>query len=170
MIYNNIDSAYLLGNKEEFNNTANAAANNKDIPEGFIDVYEFITEKLGGLLSGYFLSEDSRLLEKAIETGELLISFYDNWYPYSKYNLSSKQGKYNKIPLKLLINLSELYILHRYTFDPRYLSLIENVSNNLQILLNYPVLPSHAVVKDNKIEFVGFITSDYSSAEVQRIL
>jgi mannosyl-oligosaccharide alpha-1,2-mannosidase len=169
MIYNNLDTVFILGTQKQFNLTRDAVLEDHG-PEGPVDVYQFITNRIGGLLSACLISNDAKLIEKLYEAGDVMLEMYANWYPYKIYDLNKKKGTYGKIPLKAIINISEIQALYKYTKDPRYLDLIETITGNLTRLQDYKILPRYAMVKNGEIEFVDSITSDYSSVEIQKIL
>lgn len=170
MIYNNLDSSYVLGTKEQYNVTLVAAIENQEIPQNFVNVHEFITDGIGGLISMYHLQRNEKVLKKIAESGENLLKAYANWYPYTLYDFEKNIGKYEKIPMKALVNVAELYMVYHYTKDSRYKDLLNTIEEQLKVLLPYEVLPEFAVVNDGKIEFHGMITAEFGSAEVGKIL
>ena len=170
MIYNNLDSVYLLGTKEQHDITTLATVNNTDPPEGFVNVFEFITDGIGGLMSDIYLTNDKNVLNKTKQAGEIMLKVYEKWYPYTFYDFTNNIGKYEKVPIKAIFNVAEIYMLYSYTGDSRYKVLLENISLEAKQLLRFDVLPEYAIFKDDKIMFEGVITNGHSSGEFQRIL
>ncbi|OMJ93779.1 hypothetical protein SteCoe_3226 [Stentor coeruleus] len=166
----NLDSVCLLGEKDQYNRTAEYILKLNLHEQGVIDVYDMVTQEIGALLSTFYLSKDKNILEKAKTAGEFLLKMYENWYPYSSYDVNKAQGFYDTISIKHILNLNEIYVLHFHTGDSRYMTIISQVISNIEDLLKYEVLPQYAIVKNNKLKYSGSITSDSSSAEVARIL
>ena len=170
MIYNNLDSSYLLGTQVQFNLTLHAAVDNKDPPQGFVNVFEFITDGIGGLLSTYHLQPSSELLQKIKQAGLELVKVYENWYPYTLYDFQEGKGKYERIPMKALVNLNEIYKLYEITGDSRYKEIAERVTKGLRDVLDGQIVPEFGEIEDGEIQMRGVITSEYFSSEVGKIL
>lgn len=166
----NLDSICLLGEKDQYNKTAEYVLGLKLHEQGVIDVYDMVTQEIGGLLSTFYLIKDQNILVKAKAAGELLLKMYENWYPYSSYDVTKAQGFYDNLSIKQILNLNEIYVLHFHTGDSRYMTIISQVISNIEDLLKYEVLPQYATVKNNKLKYSGSIAADSSSAEVARIL
>lgn len=89
-LVDNLDNLWIMGMKEEFNEAVEAAI---AIDLGIstietVNVFETTIRHLGGLLSAFDMSNDSRLLDKAIEVGEMLLHAFDtpNRMPITRWN------------------------------------------------------------------------------------
>ena len=69
-----LDTAWMLGFRAEFDRSVSWLATNLTLQrDHYVSVFEMSIRLLGGLLSGYDLSGDHRLLAKAAETGLALL-------------------------------------------------------------------------------------------------
>jgi hypothetical protein len=170
MLYDNVDSSYLLGEKDQLEATIQAVENDGLEFKGDIDTHLFITHHLAGLLSGFYLTSSPVLKEKAVLFGEKALKFYKNWHPFARFNFETNHGIIDKIHLKQFVNLGEFYILFRLTKDQRYEKVINDTVKALETLTRYEVLPEFASFEKGKVTFSGFLTGNSESAQVQRIL
>ena len=171
MFFNNIDSTYLMGEKDQLNTTFAILENELLNIKGNFSTYDFITKHIGSLLSAYYLTNNPLLKQKAIHYGEWIFKFYKDWVPYTTYNFETNKGEYGKIEIKQLVNVAELFVLSKLSQDERYDKLIEKIVNHLKEITHFQVLPQHAYLEDgNKLKYAGWLTSNSESADVQRVL
>lgn len=78
-IFDNLDTLWIMGMKDEFENAATAVSQMSlaDTSSPDINTHEVNVHHLGGLLAAYDLSSDPRLLQKAIEVGDMLYAAFD---------------------------------------------------------------------------------------------
>jgi len=171
MFFNNIDSTYLMGEKDQLNTTFAIVENKLLNIEGNFSTYDFITKHIGSLISAYYLTSNPLLKLKALQYGEWIFEFYKDWVPYTTYNFKSKKGEFGKIEIKQLVNVAELYILSRLSKDERYEKLIGRIVDQLKEISHFQVLPQHAYLEDGvKLKYAGWLSSNSESADVQRVL
>ncbi|KAF7186079.1 Mannosyl-oligosaccharide 1,2-alpha-mannosidase MNS1 [Pseudocercospora fuligena] len=88
-LVDSLDVLWIMGLKDDFEEAVKATMTidlGKATQET-VNVFETTIRHLGGLLSAYDLSEDRRLLEKAIEFGEMLLKAFDtpNHMPITRW-------------------------------------------------------------------------------------
>ena len=119
-----MDTMYLMGLKEEADKTKEYVVNNlsfeKDI---FVKNFEITIRILGGLLSTYQITEDKRLLEKAVDLGNRLLPVFDSptGMPYMFINLKTgvvRGAETN--PAEIGTLLIEFGTLSKLTKNPVY--------------------------------------------------
>ena len=170
MLYNNIDSTYLLGEQDQLEKVISLVDNDLIEFTHDINTHDFITQHVAGLLSSFYLTNSPSLKAKALLFGEKALKFYKDWFPFTTYNFELNQGKTDKIHLKQLLNLGEFYILFRLTKDSRYEKVINSTIQALSSLTKFEVLPEYLTINKGKATYSGWLTSSSDSAQVQRIL
>ena len=77
-LIDNLDTLWLMNLREEFEEAVEYVAEKVHFDsDKSISVFEFTIRILGGLLSAYHLSNDDRLLPRAIEAGNVVLSAFD---------------------------------------------------------------------------------------------
>ncbi|KAJ5225512.1 hypothetical protein N7468_006737 [Penicillium chermesinum] len=78
-LVDNLDTLWIMGMFSEFEEALNAVAqiNFEDSPSELVNTHEINIRILGGLLGAFDLSEDPRLLDKAIEVADMLYVAFD---------------------------------------------------------------------------------------------
>lgn len=100
IIVDSLDTLKLMELEEEFK-TASAWVENEltyDI-DYEVNVFETTIRMLGGLLSAYYLSENSMFLNKAVDLGDRLLGAFNtpSGLPYASVNLRTKKGVKNHV-------------------------------------------------------------------------
>ncbi|KAJ3508490.1 hypothetical protein NM208_g15815 [Fusarium decemcellulare] len=97
-LVDSLDSLWIMDMKEEFNDAVAAADKidftKTDLKE--VNIFETTIRYLGGFLSAFELSEDMRLLRKAVQVGEMIYKAFDtpNHMPILRWNFhDAAQGK-----------------------------------------------------------------------------
>eukprot|EP01059_Diplonema_ambulator_P031913 TRINITY_DN6014_c0_g1_i1.p1 TRINITY_DN6014_c0_g1~~TRINITY_DN6014_c0_g1_i1.p1 ORF type:complete len:590 (+),score=179.83 TRINITY_DN6014_c0_g1_i1:89-1858(+) len=86
-LVDSLDTLYISGCREEFREGVEYLVEHFNFdPPGNVALFETTIRVLGGLLSTYALSNDTRVLKKAIQVGDILIP------AYSEAELSKHQG------------------------------------------------------------------------------
>ena len=86
---------WLMNLREEFEEAVEYVAEKVHFDsDKSISVFEFTIRILGGLLSAYHLSNDDRLLPRAIEAGNVVLSAFDGTHvlPHTHINLKTRDG------------------------------------------------------------------------------
>lgn len=83
-LVDSLDTLWIMDMKEEFYEAVQWVDQNLHFNQNFnISVFEFTIRVVGGLLSGYHLSNDERLKKKAIEAGNVVLaSFKQGVFPH----------------------------------------------------------------------------------------
>ena len=83
-LVDSLDTLWVMDMKEEFDEAVQWIDQNLHFNQNFnISVFEFTIRVVGGLLSGYHLSNDERLKKKAIEAGNVVLdSFKKGVFPH----------------------------------------------------------------------------------------
>lgn len=89
-LVDNLDTLWIMDMKNDFEEAVQAAVS-IDLRFASIDrinVFETTIRHLGGILAAYDLSNDKRLLNKALEVGEMLLHAFDtpNRMPITRWN------------------------------------------------------------------------------------
>jgi mannosyl-oligosaccharide alpha-1,2-mannosidase len=99
-LIDSLDTLWIMDMKKEFEEAVDAAAQIDFSPgtstQETINTFETNIRHLGGLLGAYDLSGDKRLLEKAIEVGNMLYAAFDtpNRMPITRWNpLDAARGR-----------------------------------------------------------------------------
>jgi mannosyl-oligosaccharide alpha-1,2-mannosidase len=154
-LVDSLDTLWIMGLEAEFEIAVTAATaidfgNPHD--EGTISIFETTIRYLGGFLSAYDLSRcrDKRLLNKAIELGDMLYAAFDtpdrmpvnSWSPGLALNGSEQIAP---IENNILANLGSLTMefthLSQLTGDMRYFDAVQRITNTLYEQQNKTKLP-----------------------------
>lgn len=133
-----LDTLWIMDMKDEFSKAVTAAM---DIDfttstDETINVFETTIRYLGGFLGAYDLSGDRRLLDKAVEVGEMLLVPFDtpNHMPITRWNWrDGKSGSKQEAPSGMLVSeLGSLSLeftrLSQLTGDDRWYDAINRIS------------------------------------------
>ncbi|TKA24150.1 hypothetical protein B0A50_06890 [Salinomyces thailandicus] len=128
-LVDNLDNLWIMGLKSEFEEAV-AAAVDIDLSTATtesINVFETTIRHLGGFLSAYDMSGDQRLLDKAMEFGEMLIRAFDtpNKLPITRWKPQEYLQKPQEAdPVVLVAEIGSLEMeftrLSIVTGDPKY--------------------------------------------------
>ncbi|OAP64829.1 hypothetical protein AYL99_00801 [Fonsecaea erecta] len=143
-----LDTLWLMGFKDEFETAIHAVASidfttAKQVP---INVFETTIRHLGGLLGAYDVSRRQypKLLEKAIELGDMLYGAFDtpNHMPVTKWSKIGVEGASGHTLVAELGTLSlEFTRLTQLTGDPKYYDAVQRISDCLESQQNYTRAP-----------------------------
>ncbi|KAJ5202031.1 uncharacterized protein N7498_006694 [Penicillium cinerascens] len=90
-LVDNLDTLWIMGMRDEFNRAVEAVTQIRyqDTLSPDVNTAEINTRHLGGLLAAYDLSGDRRLLDKAIDVGDMLFAAFDtpNRMPITHWDL-----------------------------------------------------------------------------------
>ena len=138
-IVDSLDTLWIMGLKDEFDEAVTAVASIDFSPpavaHGRINVFETTSRFLGGFLAAYDLSGDRRLLEKAVEVGEMVYASFDTpnrlpvtrWFP-AKAVAGFKQEADATTLLAEIASLSlEFTRLSQLTGDNRWYDAIDRI-------------------------------------------
>eukprot|EP00924_Labyrinthula_sp_SR-Ha-C_P006785 maker-scaffold_8-snap-gene-0.32-mRNA-1 protein AED:0.22 eAED:0.22 QI:79/1/1/1/0.6/0.33/6/253/612 len=100
-LIDSLDTLWILGMKDEFYRARNWVRDNLDYEKvGVVSFFETTIRDLGGLLSAYYLSEDSVFLQKAHDLGLRLIKAFKNFnVPMGKVVLSNRKLSKLRAPM-----------------------------------------------------------------------
>jgi mannosyl-oligosaccharide alpha-1,2-mannosidase len=144
-LVDNLDTLWIMGMHDEFNEAVNAVMQiNLDphhLPQKRLSVFETTIRYLGGLLAAYDVTgcKDQRLLNKAIEFGDLLYAAWDtpNHTPMPDFSpeaaAKGEDQKYSGQSLVLIGSEAlEFTRLSQLTGDMRYYDAIQKMTDILQ--------------------------------------
>ncbi|KAM0234646.1 hypothetical protein ACHAP5_009997 [Fusarium lateritium] len=149
-LVDSLDTLWIMGLKEEFNEAAQAAAtlNWGETHEGAVNLFETTIRHLGGLLGAYELSGEEVILKKAIELGEMLYVAFDtpNRLPGFWLNFEdARNGKQvagihdpSASPSSLVMEFTRL---SQITGDPKFYDATDRVTQFLVKTQNHTLLP-----------------------------
>ncbi|KAL7942763.1 glycoside hydrolase family 47 protein [Trichoderma barbatum] len=150
-LVDSLDTLWIMDMKPEFE-SAVAAAHAIDFTKTALDevnVFETNIRYLGGFLSAYDLSGDSRLLGKAVEVGEMLYKAFDtpNRMPITRWDIhAAMAGKKQEAPSGVLVaeigSLSmEFTRLSMITRDPKWFDAVQRIMDGMAAQQNSTALP-----------------------------
>ena len=150
-LVDSLDTLWIMGLKEEFDEAVDAVVN---IDFGVstletINVFETTIRHLGGFLAAYDLSGDDRLLNKAVELGEMLYVAFDtpNRLPKTRWNLVNAAGGKPQTAdsYVLLAEIGSLSLeftrLSQLTGDMRWYDAVHRIVDLLERQQNLTKLP-----------------------------
>lgn len=135
-LVDSLDVLYLMGLKDQFEQAVQAAVtiDLSTCTEETINVFETTIRHLGGFLSAYDLSGDKRLLDKALEFGEMLLKSFDtpNRLPITRWKpqaaLTTKQVADDVVLVAEIGSLSmEFTHLSQLTGDMRFYDAVDRI-------------------------------------------
>jgi hypothetical protein len=119
-----LDTLVLMGLRDEADATRELIATKLDFDQDmYVKNFEITIRLLGGLLSGYQLTHDERLLHKAEDLGRRLLPAFDSptGLPYVEVNLRTGKTRGTKTnPAETGTLLLELGTLSKLTHDPGF--------------------------------------------------
>ena len=77
-LIDSLDTLWLMDMRDEFKEAVDYLEQVQFDSDTSVSVFEFSIRVLGGLLSAYYLSQDPRLLEKAVEAGNVVMGAFDS--------------------------------------------------------------------------------------------
>ncbi|KIW04334.1 uncharacterized protein PV09_04624 [Verruconis gallopava] len=131
-LVDSLDTLWIMGLKDEFEEAVDAAANLSFSPDSStlstVNMFETTIRYLGGFLAAYDLTDckDARLLQKAVEMGDMIYASYDtpNRMPVTRWNIreydQQQLAAENGIIAELASSSLEFTRLSQLTGDMRY--------------------------------------------------
>ncbi|OQV08425.1 hypothetical protein CLAIMM_12700 [Cladophialophora immunda] len=134
-----LDTLWIMGLKDEFNEAALATANIdfSTSTDDTINIFETTIRYLGGFLAAYDLSGEGLLLTKAIEVGEMVLAAFDtpNHMPITRWDWKKAAGGIEKQVAPDFMLVSELGSLSleftrlsQLTGDQRWYDAIDRIT------------------------------------------
>lgn len=77
-LIDSLDTLWLMNMRDEFIEAVQYLEQIQFNSDTSVSVFEFSIRVLGGLLSAYYLSQDSRLLSKAVDAGNVVMDAFDS--------------------------------------------------------------------------------------------
>ena len=140
-LVDSLDTLWIMDMKDEFAEAVDAAVGIDFGPRGSDDVnmFETIIRYLGGFIAAYDVSDckDARLLQKAIEVGDLAYASFDtpNRMPVTRWNPQKAVSGQQQLPAEsgIIAEMASASVeftrLSQLTGDMRYFDAISRVSN-----------------------------------------
>ncbi len=182
-----LDTLWIMGLKEEFEQAVNEVAKikfttslRKDIP-----IFETVIRYLGGLISAYDLSSGKYaiLLDKAVELAEILMGAFDTpnrmpvtfYYWTSSYASQPHRAEARAVLAEIGSLSLEFTRLAQITKEPKYYDAIARITNELEYLQKNTAMPGlWPTIVDasgcKKPERATLQTMTLSSGEVTRVV
>ena len=142
-LIDSLDTLWIMDMKKEFEEGV-AAVSTIDFSLGsstqeLINVFETNIRHLGGLIGAYDLSGDKRLLEKAVELGNMLYASFDtpNHMPLTRWRPAYANGKFEQRAEAAVLAAEmgsfclEFTRLTQLTGDKRYFDAAHRITNKL---------------------------------------
>ncbi|CAI7581288.1 unnamed protein product [Penicillium glandicola] len=136
-LIDNLDTLWIMGMHDEFKKAVGAVTNIKfeDIQLPEINTHDVNIRLLGGLLAAFDLSADLKLLEKAIELGDMLYVAFDtpNRMPIIHWNARKAARKEEQLAEESVLGAElgsftlEFTRLSQITGDPKYFDAAQRV-------------------------------------------
>jgi mannosyl-oligosaccharide alpha-1,2-mannosidase len=142
-LVDSLDTLWLMDLKNEFFEAAEAAANINFHPDHssleFVNIFETTIRHLGGFLAAHDLTDckDERLLQKAIEVGDLIYASYDtpNRLPITRWDIRGHNRRMLPAKEGILAELAsaslEMTRLSQLTGNMKYYDAIARITNLL---------------------------------------
>ncbi|KLJ05764.1 hypothetical protein EMPG_10804 [Blastomyces silverae] len=154
-LVDSLDTLWIMGLKDEFEEAVAAAATIDFSPEKAsqetINMFETTIRYLGGFLSAYDLTDckDRRLLDKAVELGDMIYASFDTknrmpvtrWSPQKAMKRKKQYPAENGIIAEVASSSMELTRLSQLTGDMRWFDAIQRITNILDEQQNKTNLP-----------------------------
>lgn len=158
-----LDTLWIMELKDEFYEAAEAAVkiDFSRSTDATVNIFETTIRYLGGFLAAYDLSGERKLLEKAVDVGEMLLIAFDtpNHLPVTRWDWKqAADGKHQEAPSWMLVSeigsLSlEFTRLSQLTGDMRWYDAISRITDLFDSQQNRTKLPGMwPVVVDPKAE------------------
>ena len=142
-LVDSLDTLWIMGLKDAFEEAVNAVVNIDFGPRGSeeISMFETIIRYLGGFLAAYDISgcQDARLLEKAIEVGDMAYASFDtpNRMPVTRWSPRKAADGQQQLPADsgIIAEMASASVeftrLSQLTGDMRYFDAISRITNVL---------------------------------------
>jgi mannosyl-oligosaccharide alpha-1,2-mannosidase len=142
-LVDSLDTLWIMDMKQEFVEAVDAAIDIDFGPKGSeeVNIFETIIRYLGGFIAAYDVSgcQDSRLLQKAIEVGDMAYATFDtpNRMPVTRWSPRKAVDGQEQLPAEsgIIAEMASASIeftrLSQLTGDMRYFDAISRVSNVL---------------------------------------
>ncbi|KAF1998278.1 glycoside hydrolase family 47 protein [Amniculicola lignicola CBS 123094] len=150
-LVDSLDTLWIMDLKDEFEEAVSAVTQIDFTPEGEVNMFETTIRYLGGLLAAYDLTDckDSRLLEKAMELGDMIYASFDtpNRMPITRWNsvMAAKGEKQSAAANGIIAEMASFQLeftrLSQLTGDMRYYDAVVRVSNVLEEQQNRTKIP-----------------------------
>jgi mannosyl-oligosaccharide alpha-1,2-mannosidase len=125
-----LDTLWIMDLKEEFAEAVDAIhqIDFRETTLGEVNVFETTIRYLGGFLSAFDLSQDARLLQKAVEVGDMIYKSFDtpNRMPIMRWDIKGaadgerQVAGYNTLVAEIGSLCMELTRLSQITEDPKW--------------------------------------------------
>ncbi|KAM5355431.1 hypothetical protein ACJ41O_002077 [Fusarium nematophilum] len=158
-----LDSLWIMDMRDEFNEAVAAVQEidftKTDLKE--VNIFETTIRYLGGFIAAFELSEDMRLLRKAVEVGEMIYKAFDtpNHMPILRWNFhAAAEGKNQIAGSGVLVAeigslCMELTRLSQLTGDPKWYDASQTIMDLLAVQQDSTSLPGQwPLVVDAKSE------------------
>ncbi|KAI1500817.1 glycoside hydrolase family 47 protein [Biscogniauxia marginata] len=149
-LVDSLDTLWIMGLKDEFyNSTAIVATIDwSDTKESACNFFETTIRHLGGLLSAYDLSQESVLLRKAIELGDMLFMAFDTpnrmppfWLDFNKAKEGLLRPGTHDPSASVASSSLEFTRLAQLTGDNKYYDAVDRITRLLDQTQNSTKLP-----------------------------
>lgn len=140
-VVDSLDALWMLGMKEEFTQALHHVASidwDRTGDHEVCSLFETNIRYLGGLIAAYDLSNETVLLRKAVELGDMLYSAFDtpNRMPANAFHFErAKNGELVPSSREISANVGSLSLeftrLSQLTGDPKYFDAIERIKQGL---------------------------------------
>jgi mannosyl-oligosaccharide alpha-1,2-mannosidase len=154
-LVDNLDTLWIMDMKDDFNSAVAAAMNISLAPEDAtqttLNLFETTIRYLGGLLAAYDLTDckDKRLLDKAVEFGDMIYASFDTptHMPTTRWSQKTAANGEEQLPSEsgIIAELGsysmEFIRLSQLTGDMRYFDAIQRVANAMDEQQNKTKLP-----------------------------
>ncbi|ORY13092.1 alpha-mannosidase IC [Clohesyomyces aquaticus] len=150
-LVDSLDALWIMDMKDDFEEAVAAVAHINFKPDGEVNMFETTIRYLGGLLAAYDLTDckDSRLLEKAMELGDMIYASFDTpnrmpvtrWDSIKAANGIKQSPAANGIIAELASYTLEFTRLSQLTGDMRYFDAVSRITDILEQQQNATKLP-----------------------------
>ncbi|KAF2799289.1 glycoside hydrolase family 47 protein, partial [Melanomma pulvis-pyrius CBS 109.77] len=141
-LVDSLDTLWIMDLRQEFEEAVAAVVDVDFKPDGVVNMFETTIRYLGGLLAAYDLTEckDHRLLEKAMELGDMIYASFDtpNRMPITRWNsVKASKGENqsaasNGIIAEMASFSLEFTRLSQLTGDMRYYDAVTRITDVLE--------------------------------------
>ncbi|KAF2116083.1 glycoside hydrolase [Lophiotrema nucula] len=150
-LVDSLDALWMMDLRDDFEEAVDAVTQIDFRPEGELNMFETTIRYLGGLLSAYDLTDckDGRLLEKAIELGDMIYASFDTpnrmpitrWSSIKAAQAAEQTAARNGIIAEMASFSLEFTRLSQLTGDMRYYDAVKRVTSVLSEQQNRTKLP-----------------------------
>ena len=141
-LVDNLDTLWIMGMYKQFEEAVEAVTliNFDDTLSKEVNTHKINVHILGGLLGAFDLSDDERLLEKAVEVGDMLYAAFDtpNRMPIIQWDLHKAARQEEQLgeelawPSEVGTFVLEFTRLSQLTGDPKYFDATYFITENIQ--------------------------------------